>query len=68
MLHCILGTHQVGVARAPTTTGDAEAIGNEPVVYGADENCRNLLGEAKQQQDLLKDYFNHIGALAGSEM
>ena len=30
-------------------------------------NCTNLLREEKQQQDLFKDYFNHIGALAGQE-
>ena len=32
-----------------------------------DENYRNPLREAKHQKDLLKDYFNHVGALAGQE-
>ena len=32
-----------------------------------DDNYRNPLREAKHQQDLLKDYFNHIGTLAGQE-
>ena len=30
-----------------------------------DENYRNPAREAKHQRDLLKDYFNHVGALAG---
>ena len=32
-----------------------------------DENYRNPLREAKHQLEVLKDYFNHIGALAGQE-
>ena len=31
------------------------------------DNYRNPLKEAKQQRDLLKDNFNHLGALAGQE-
>ena len=34
---------------------------------GLDENVRNLFMEAKLQKDLLKDYFNNLGALAGQE-
>ena len=34
---------------------------------GHQENFRNPLREAKHQRDLLKDYFNHVGALAGQE-
>ena len=30
-------------------------------------NFRNPSREAKHQRDLLKDYFNHVGALAGPE-
>ena len=43
------------------------AIANEQVAYVPDDNYRNPLREAKHQQDLLKDYFNHLGALAGQE-
>ena len=43
---------------------EVAAILNEPVVYMADKNDRNPSRKAKQQQDLLKDYFNHF-ALAG---
>ena len=32
-----------------------------------DENYRNLFREAKHQQEILKDYFNPVGALAGQE-
>ena len=32
-----------------------------------DDNYRNPSREAKHQRDLLKDYFNHVGALAGQE-
>ena len=32
-----------------------------------DDNYRNLLKEAKHQRDLLKDCFNHVGALARQE-
>ena len=31
------------------------------------ENLRNPSREAKHQRDLLKDYFNHKGVLAGQE-
>ena len=51
------GTHQAD---------DTAALQNEQVLY-MPENYRNPSREAKHQQDLLKDYFNHIGALAGQE-
>ena len=31
------------------------------------ENNRNPSSEAKHQRELLKDYFSHVGALAGQE-
>ena len=58
----MLRTHQGGVA---SPEDEVPAIENEALVCGADENCRNPLREMKQQRDLLKDYFNHGGALAG---
>ena len=67
VLHNILRTHQGGVDRAHTPADDITSIGNQPVVYVPDENCRSNLREAKHQRDLLKDYFNHIGVLAGEE-
>ena len=45
-------------------TDDIAGIANEVAVYLLDENHRNPLREAKHQRDLLKDYFNHVGALA----
>ena len=54
-----------GADRAPTPANDAVTLQNEQAVYVSNENYRNLLREAKQQQEILKDYFNHMGALAG---
>ena len=34
-------------------------------VYVPDDSFRNPVREAKIQRDLLKDYFNHLGALPG---
>ena len=47
---------------------DIAALQNEQVVYVLNENYRNPLMEAKHQLDLLKDYFNHVGALAGQDL
>ena len=66
----MLRTHQDrldGAVRAPTPADDTAAIANELVVYAPDEKCRIPLNEAKHQSNLLKDYFNHVGALAGQE-
>ena len=56
VLHNMLRSHQ-GAADHPLqlTTGKQRHH----------ENLRNPSREAKHQQDLLKDYFNHLGALAG---
>ena len=53
--------------RAPTIGNDVAAQQNEQAVYVPNENYRNALREAKHQQDLLKDYFIHVGALVGQE-
>ena len=63
----VLRTHQGGLDRAPNPADDIAAIANEAAVYVPDENYRNPLREAKHQRDLLKEYFNHVGALAGQE-
>ena len=67
VLHNMLQTYQGTDVRAPTPADDVAVIANEPVLYVPDENCRNPSRGTKQQRDLLKDYFNHIGALAGQE-
>ena len=60
VLHNMLRTHQGGADRAPSP-------GNEQVVHVPKKNYRNPLREAKHQQKLLKDCFNHVGAFAGQE-
>ena len=60
-------THQGRRTRAPTPAVDIEAIANEAFVYVPDENCWNQPREAKHQLNLLREYFDHIGALAGQE-
>ena len=67
VLHNMLRTHLSGLARAPHPQDEVAAIVSEPVVCWAVENWRNPSREAKQQRDLLNDYFNHISALAGQE-
>ena len=64
VLHNMLGTHQGGADRAPTPANVVTALQNEQEVYVPDDN-RNVKREAKHQQNLLKDYFIHVGALAG---
>ena len=64
VLHNMMKTHKSGLDRAPTPADDKASIANKPIVYVPDENYRM---EEKHQQDQLKDYFNHIGALAGQE-
>ena len=49
--------------RSTTPADDITALQNEQLVYMHDENCRGCL----RRGDLLKDYFNHTGALAGQE-
>ena len=63
----MLRAYQGRAHRAPTPVNDVAALRKEQVVYVPDDNYRNPLREAKHQRDLLKDYFNHVGALAGQE-
>ena len=67
LLHNMMRTHQGGADRAPTTANDVVVLQNEQAVYVPNGNYRNPLREAKHQKVLLKDYFNHVGALAGQE-
>ena len=64
VLHNMLRTHQGEANRAP----DVVALQNYQVVYVPDGCHRNPSREAKHQRDLLKDYFNHIGALGVQEV
>ena len=66
VLHNMLRRHQGGADRPPTPEDDiqppqADQGANEP-----NENYRNPSREAKQQ-NLLKDYLNNLGLLAGQE-
>ena len=67
MLYNILKTHQSRLDRAPNPANDIAAVANEMAVYLPDKDHRNRSREAKYQRNLLKDYFNYIGALAGLE-
>ena len=66
VLH-MLSTHQGRADMAPTKTNDELALQNGQVVYVPDDNYRNHFREAKHKRDLLKNYFNHMGALTGQE-
>ena len=61
VLHNMLRTQ----SGAPTPGNDGATLQNEQVVHVANENYRNPLREAKQQQGLLNNYSNHVGALSG---
>ena len=67
VLYNILRTHQGGADKAPTPSNDVAAQQNEQAVDVPNKNYRNPSREAKNQQKLLKDYFNHMGVLAGQE-
>ena len=66
VLHNMM-THQGGAERAPIQGNDVAAQQNEQEVNVPNENYRNPSREAKHQQELLKDYVNNVGALAGQE-
>ena len=56
-----------GTDRVPTPANDVAAIEIAQVVYMPNDYYRNPLREAKHQQKLLKEYFNHVGALTGQK-
>ena len=56
-----------GTDRPPTLADDIQPPQGDQGEQRPQENFRNPSREAKHQQDLLKDYFNHMGALAGQE-
>ena len=65
VLHNMMRTHQGGANRAPNPGNDGAAQLNEEAVCVPNDNYMNPLREAKHQRELLKDYFNHMGALDG---
>ena len=67
VLHNMLRSHQRGADRPPTLADDILAPQADQGQQGHHESLRNPSREAKHQWDLLKDYFNHVGALAGQE-
>ena len=67
VLHIMLRSHQGGAERPPTPAGDIQPPQNDQGEQGQVENIRNPSREAKGQTNLLKDYFNNLGALAGQE-
>ena len=67
VLHNMLGTHHGGIDRATTSANHVAALQNEQVVYVPNDNHRNPSRAARYQRELLNDYFNDVGALAGQE-
>ena len=67
VLHNMLRSHQGGADRPPTPADDIQPQQGDQGEQEHQENFRNPSREATHQQDLLKDYFNHAGALAGQE-
>ena len=49
----------------PTSDNNVVAQQNDQALCVSNENYRNPLIEAKHQRELLKDYFNHMGEIAG---
>ena len=58
VLHNMLRSHQGGVDRPPTPANDIQPPQADLGEQGHNENP---LRDAKHQQDLLKDNFNHVG-------
>ena len=56
-----------GQSRQGIPANDEVVLQNKQVVYVPDDNYRNPMREAKDQQKLLRDYFNHVGASARQE-
>ena len=67
VLHNMLRSHHGRGDRPSTPADEIVAPQADQGEKGQHENFRNPLREAKHQRDLLKDYFNHVGALAGQE-
>ena len=67
VLHNMLRRHQGGVERPPTPPDDIQPPQSDQGEQGQNAKFKNASREAKHQRDLLKDYFNNLGALAGKK-
>ena len=67
VLQNMLRSHQGGADRPPTPADDIQPPQADQGEQGHNRNFRNPSREAKHQRDLLKEYFNHAGVLAGQE-
>ena len=67
VLHNVLISHQGAADRSSTPADDIQPPQADQGEQRHRENLRNPSREAKHQRDLLKDYFNHVGALPGQE-
>ena len=65
VLHNMLRRHQGGADRPTTPADDLQPPQADQAANGPNGNFQNPSREAKHQQDLLKDYFNNLGALDG---
>ena len=67
VIHNMLRSHQGAADRPSTPADDIQPPQAYQGEQGHHKNLRNPSRETKHQQDLLKDYFNHVGALDGQE-
>ena len=67
VLHNMLRSHQGRADRRPTPADDMQPQQGDQGEERHQEHFRNPWREAKHHRDLLKDYFNHVGLLAGQE-
>ena len=67
VLHNILRSHQGAADRPPTPADDIQPQQGDQGEQRHHENFKDPSRETKHQRDLLKDYFNHVGALARQE-
>ena len=67
VLNNMLRTHRGGADKASSPRNDVASQQNKQAVCVSNENYRNPSREAKHQQELLKDCFSHLEALAWQE-
>ena len=63
----MLRSHRGRADRPPTPADEIQPPQAGQGEQTHNENFRNPSREVKHQRDLLKDYFNHLGVLAGRE-
>ena len=67
VLHNMLGQEVQARADRPLTPADDILGAGQADNGGNNDSQRNPSRLAKRQRDLLKDYFNNLGAMAGQE-